>query len=77
MNIRAVAGANGVNLTVTEGHETSGLESFHTSSRDSNMRRAEMGIEGFIFCKYETKNLKQNFMFPFENVSKNFISILY
>jgi len=47
MNILAVAGADGMNLTVTEGHGTSDLGSFHTSSRDSNMRRAERRTEVF------------------------------
>jgi len=47
MNILAVA--VGVNLTVTEGQGTSDLRSFHTSTRDSNMRRAERGMEGFTF----------------------------
>jgi len=49
MNILLVAGADGVNLTVTEGQGTSDLRSFHTSTRDSNTRRAERGMEGFSF----------------------------
>ena len=49
MNILAVAGPDGVNLTVTEGQRTSGLRLFHTSSRDRNMRKAERGMEVFTF----------------------------
>jgi len=49
MNILAVAGADDVNLTVTVGHGTSDLRSFHTSSRASSIRRAERRIEGFTF----------------------------
>ena len=49
MNILAVVRADGVNLTVAGGRGTADLRSFHTSTRDSNARRAGRRKEGFAF----------------------------